>query len=209
MTEPIESEYDETPLAEPEEGEGEEETTEDNGRDLAYMVPETEVAWDELPSFNDDPSDLSEDSGDGDQDENSDPSADFKMDLSTLRTAETSILAEANGAVDKYEEVRALVASVKDTVFGQGATSKGDGGSGHTSLSAGYNPSADKETKNPFAEAGEAFGAEMNPAQERALLQVASSLNKLGEYIARLNHSGQVYAQADRQSHFPDPPPTT
>lgn len=209
MTKPIESQYDETPLAEPEEGEGEGETTEDNGRDLAHMVPETEVAWEDPPSFNDDPKDLSSGGGDDDQDENTDPSADFKIDLATLRTAETSMLTEANGAVTKYEEVRALVASVRGTVFGQGATSKGDGGSGHTSGQAGFNPAAGRKTKNPFAEAGEAFAAEMNPAQERALLQVASSLNTLGEYIARLNHSGQVYAQADRQSRFPDPPPTS
>lgn len=208
MTKPIESQYDETPLAEPEEGEGEGETSEDNGRDLAHMVPETEVAWEEPPSFNIDPTDLSS-GGDENQDENTEPSADFKVDLATLRTAESAMLTEANGAVNKYEEVRALVAAVKGTVFGQGATSKKSSGSGHTSSRSGYDPDAGKKTKNPFAEAGEAFAAEMNPAQERALLQVASSLNALGEYIARLNHSGQVYAQADRQSRFPDPPPTS
>lgn len=46
----------------------------------------------------------------------------------------------------------------------------------------------------------------MNPAMERALLKVGSTIEKLGEYIALLNHSGQIYAEADRKSRFPAPP---
>ncbi|MEK8146538.1 hypothetical protein NKH18_50565 [Streptomyces sp. M10(2022)] len=118
-----------------------------------------------------------------------------------MRTAETSMLTEATGAVTKYEELRTLVASVKDTVFGQGATETKESGGGYNSL--GVYLAEEDDVGAPFAEAAGKFAAEMNPAQERALLQVGSALNKLGEYIALLNHSGQLYAETDRLSGFP------
>ncbi|MFK4272260.1 hypothetical protein [Streptomyces milbemycinicus] len=209
MTEAIDSKYDETPLPEPEmvdeDGDGAADPSEDNGKDLSYLVPDPEVVWDVPPSFNIDPKDLSG-GGDGPQSEEiTEPSGDLRVDLGALRTAEKSILTEARGAVDKYEEVRALVAAVKDTVFGQGAKDAYERG-GDNSNSMSYDPQQGKSVDNPFAETGETFAAEMNPAMERALLEVGSTIEKLGEYIALLNHSGQVYAEADRKSRFPAPP---
>ncbi|MFE7979548.1 hypothetical protein [Streptomyces shenzhenensis] len=210
MTGPIDSQYDETPLPEPEmvdeDGDGAADPSEDNGKDLSYLVPDPEVVWDVPPSFNIDPRDLSG-GGDGPEPEKiTEPSGDLRVDLGALRTAEKSMLTEARGAVDKYEEVRALVAAVKDTVFGQGATDKYERG-GDNSNSMSYDPQQGKSVDNPFAETGETFAAEMNPAMERALLEVGATIEKLGEYIALLNHSGQVYAEADRKSRFPAPPP--
>ncbi|MFF2852332.1 hypothetical protein ACFVT5_39370 [Streptomyces sp. NPDC058001] len=209
MTGPIDSQYDDTPLPEPEmvdeDGDGVADPSEDNGKDLSHLVPDTEVAWDVPPSFNIDPTDLSG-GGDGPEPEEiTEPSGDLRVDLGALRTAEKSMLTEARGAVDTYEEVRALVAAVKDTVFGQGATDTYERG-GDNSNSMSYDPQQGKSVDNPFAETGETFAAEMNPAMERALLEVGSTIEKLGEYIALLNHSGQVYAEADRTSRFPAPP---
>ncbi|MGP4005639.1 hypothetical protein [Streptomyces sp. 4N124] len=209
MTEPIDSQYDQTPLPEPEmvdeDGDEAADPSEDNGKDLSHLVPDPEVAWDVPPSFNIDPTDLSG-GGDGPPPEEiKEPSGDLRVDLGALRTAEKSMLTEARGAVDKYEEVRALVAAVKDTVFGQGATDRYERG-GDNSNSMSYDPQEGESIANPFAATGETFAAEMNPAMERALLEVGATIEKLGEYIALLNHSGQVYAEADRKSRFPAPP---
>ncbi|WP_329074605.1 hypothetical protein [Streptomyces niveus] len=210
MTEPIDSQYDETPLPEPEmvdeDGDGVGDPSDDNGKDLSHLVPETEVAWDVPPSFNNDPQDMS--GGGGDEpppEEVAEPSGDLRADLGALRTAEKAMLVEARALVDKYEETRALVAAVKGTVFGQGATDAYERG-GDNSNSMSYDPQEGKSVANPFAATGEAFAAEMNPAMERALLKVGSTIEKLGEYIALLNHSGQIYAEADRKSRFPAPP---
>lgn len=210
MTDPIDSKYDRTPLPEPkdEDGDGEPDEqpkSDDYGKDLSDLVPETKVAWDVPPSFNLDPKDMSS-AGSGDPEEITEPSGDLKIDLGALRTAEKSMLTEARGAVAKYEELRAKVFAVKGDVFGQGAKDPNPEGSGYTSLGAGYDPRVGGEHDNPFAATAETFAAEMNPAQERALLQIGSTLERLGEYIALLNHSGQVYGEADRQSRFPDPP---
>ncbi|WP_328356094.1 hypothetical protein OG800_16060 [Streptomyces sp. NBC_00445] len=207
MTEPINSKYDTTPLPAPKEGEGGGEGDPGPEKDLSGLVPTTEVAWDTPPSFNIKPTDLSSGGG-GDEppdQEVTEPSGDLKIDLGAMRTAEQSILTETRGAVDKYEEVRTLVVSVQDTVFGQTAMDEYER-QGDNTGSQGYNPQVGESYPNPFAETGQKFAAEMNPAMERALLHVGSTLEKLGEYVAMINHAGQVYAETDRQCRFPDPP---
>ncbi|MEW2519465.1 hypothetical protein [Actinacidiphila alni] len=203
MTKPITSKYDPTPLPETTDDGSTPTPSPDNGKDLSSLVPETHVAWDVPPSFNTDPKDL--DGGGGDPKQITEPSGDLRIDLGALRTAEKAMLTEARAAVAKYEELRAKVEAVKGHVFGQGAQDPNDH-SGYTSLAAGYDPQEGKTHDNPFAASGATFAAEMNPAQERALLQIGSTLERLGEYIALLNHSGQVYAETDRNSRFPDPP---
>jgi hypothetical protein len=204
VTGPITSKYDTTPLPEPAAGDDAGTKSADNGKDLSSLVPVDRVAWTAPPSFNVDPTDLPG-AGSGATTTLTEPSGDLKIDLGALRTAENGMLTQARGAVAKYEEVRAKVEAVKGHVFGQGAQDANDH-SGYTSLAAGYDPQAGKTHDNPFAASGVTFAAEMNPAQERALLQIGSTLEQLGEYIALLNHSGQVYAETDRQSRFPDPP---
>ncbi|ROQ77133.1 hypothetical protein EDD95_3634 [Streptomyces sp. CEV 2-1] len=207
MSGPIDSKYDTTPLPEPEkpaDGTAPEPSA-DNGKDLSGLVPEDKVAWDTPPSFNLDPKDVNSSGSNPPEPKPGPPSGNLRVDLASLRTGEKSMLVEAREAVAKYEEVRAHVASVKDTVFGQTAKDKADTGEGHTSLASGYKP-PQEDSDNPFASAAREFAAEMNPAMERALLQVGSALEKFGEYIALLNHSGQVYAHTDRESRFPPPP---
>ncbi|MEU7044698.1 hypothetical protein AB0A77_27075 [Streptomyces varsoviensis] len=204
MTDPMTSKYDTTPLPE---GDGDDKPSPDHDKHLDGLVPTDKVAWGTPPSFNNDPQDIPSDKGSEAPDKNYTPSGDFKIDPSTLRTAETSMLTEAKGGVAKYEEVRKKVMAEKGYVFGQGAQTKVTEGEMHTSLASGYNPKAGTHyERNPFADSAEKFGADMNPAMERALLQVGSTLEKLGEYIALLNHAGQVYGHTDRESRFPDPP---
>ncbi|MCS0603528.1 hypothetical protein NX794_20255 [Streptomyces sp. LP11] len=207
MSGPIESAYDTTPLPEPDEsdGDGSQEKSADNGKDLGGLVPEDKVAWETAPSFNQDPQDIGDGGDQPDKKDPGPPAGDFGVSLSSLRTAEASMLVEARAMVAKYEEVRTHVVAAKDTVFGQTAKDKPDDGEGHTSLEAGYHPPAEA-SDNPFAPAAREFAAEMNPAMERALLQVGSALEKFGEYIALVNHSGQAYGHTDRESRFPAPP---
>ncbi|WP_394427741.1 hypothetical protein [Streptomyces sp. SGAir0957] len=199
MTDPITSQYDTTPLPE---GDESDEPGADHGADLSGLVPQDKVAWSTPPSFNDDPKDSGSGGGDSPPEGGTEPSGDLRIDLGSVRTAETAMLTEARGAVAAYEEVRAKVASSKDSVFGQGAKEPGR----YVWNPASQGSSWQEGEDNPFAEAGETFAADMNPAQERALLQVGSALEKLGEYIALLNHGGQVYAHTDRESRFPAPP---
>ncbi|MEK8146537.1 hypothetical protein NKH18_50560 [Streptomyces sp. M10(2022)] len=60
MTDKYASQYDDPP-EEVEETDEESDPSPDNGRDLSNMVPEVEVAWEDPPSFNTDPTDLSSD----------------------------------------------------------------------------------------------------------------------------------------------------
>ncbi|MFI9809519.1 hypothetical protein ACIHEJ_35170 [Streptomyces sp. NPDC052301] len=200
MTDPINSQYDTTPLPDPE-GDGSDPGP-DHGKDLSGLVPTDQVAWGEPPSFNTDPQAIPKDQGGGDSPPPTAPSGDLRIDLSAMRTAEKSMLSEARAAVATYEEVRAQVMAKKDTVFGQGAHTDGHYRNLNEKSYDNYVPGKD----NPFAPAGEQFAADMNPAMERALLQAGMALEKLGEYIALINHSGQVYAHTDRQCRFPDPP---
>lgn len=201
VTDPINSQHDTTPLPPRRGGDDQSEPGADHGKDLSGLVPTDKVAWGEPPSFNDDPKKIPSDSGSEEQGD-TDPSGDLKIDLGAMRTTEKSVLTETRAAVAKYEEVRSKVMATKDSVFGQGAKEQGK----YVFNPATQGQSWQEGEDNPFAEAGAQFAADMNPAQERALLQVGSALEKLGEYIALINHSGQVYAHTDRECRFPDPP---
>lgn len=206
MTGPITSKYDTSPLPPDGDGDGGDATHDTGAPDrLDGLVPVDKVVWTTPPSFNDDPKD-GEAGGTKPGANEAETTADLKIDLEAMRTAERSMLAETRGAVDKYEELRKKVAAVKDHVFGQGAQDDNAQGEGHTSLASGYDPSVGGKHDNPFAAAATQFGQDINPVQDRALLQIGSTLEKLGEYIALLNHSGQVYAHTDRESRFPPPP---
>lgn len=201
VTDPIDSQYDTTPLPAAEGGDDQSEPGPDHGKDLSGLVPNDKVAWGEPPSFNDDPQKIPSDSG-TESPAPGDASGDLRIDLSAMRTTERAMLTESRAAVATYEEVRAKVMAKKDTVFGQGAKSQG-----YYSNRLNHDGYVFVNGKdNPFAPAGEQFAADMNPAMERALLQAGMALEKLGEYIALINHSGQVYAHTDRESRFPDPP---
>lgn len=202
MTDPINSQYDTTPLPAVDDSADAGDLGPDHGKDLSGLVPTDKVAWGEPPSFNIDPKKIAQDPGTEPPVAAAELSGDLKIDLGAVRTTERAMLTESRAAVAKYEEVRAKVMAKKDTVFGQGAHTDGHYNNLNEKSYNFYTPGKD----NPFAPAGEAFAADMNPAMERALLQAGMALEKLGEYIALINNSGQVYAHTDRESRFPEPP---
>ena len=177
----------------------------DKGDDLSYLDPTVKVAWSTPPSYNEDP----QGSG-GKPDDTTAPSCEpVKADLSSMRTAETTMLGSARTAVGDYTELRTKVLAVKDSVFGQQLVDKTDdskmqGLTGSTGGSAG-DPDGDDDPQ-PMKEPGKEFADSINPAQEKALWQIANALEAVGQYIAAVNTAGQSYGKTDRGAKFPTPP---
>ncbi|MBO8190329.1 hypothetical protein ITI46_01155 [Streptomyces oryzae] len=204
MTERIDSEYDEHPLEPPpddekEDAEGGDSADDfpDKDKDFSDSVPEVSVEWTEPPSFNNDPPKVGGGTGDGDT--AIPPANAFYISLSSMRTAEESMLSDARTAVSKYEELRQNVAANKDTVFGQELQG------GHSTVD-GEGKMHAYTYDSQWAEPAKEFASVINPIQQKVLAQIASVLQATGEYIATLNAVGQMYAKADRKSVFPDPP---
>ncbi|MDN3354935.1 hypothetical protein [Actinomadura sp. DC4] len=202
MSDPIKSQYDQHPL------DPNDHSHDDDKVDLGNtQSPELNVAWTKHPSFNNDPRDIDEgpDSGAA----NNSPATDaqeFSIDLQSVGTQVESMLTTARGLVSQYEALRSKVLASEGTVFGQKSLEDPD--EGFFDFSDGvYTPPADS-TPQPtvWAEPAQKFATTMNPAQEKALQNIGNTLERVGEYIALVNHSGQVYAQTDRQSIFPAPP---
>jgi hypothetical protein len=170
--------------------------------------PELNVPFDKHPSFNNPPKeeDSTATAESGKQKPPPD-TPDFHIGYEALGSQVDSMLKTARDLVAKYEDLRKMVKDGEDTVFGQKSLAdKGgiryeqdpldDGG-------AFYN-----EDPKPtvFAKPAQEFAAGMNPVQEKGLQYIGGALEVLGEYIALVNHSGQVYADADRKSEFGPPP---
>lgn len=199
MTEPIQSQYDPDPLdpdAEPEKP---------DDPDLGNtQSPELEVAWDKRPSFNTDPTPIDQD-GSGDQEEPTGTAGDFSVNLESVGVQVDNMLATARVLVSRYEALRNKVLSTQGTVFGQ--TSMNSEDDGYFDFSTGMYWDWDNEpTETVWAEPARQFAENMNPAQHKALQHIGGVLELIGEYIALVNHSGQVYAASDRNSRFPPPP---
>lgn len=206
MTDPAKSKYDDSPL-DPN-GQGDDQQPDLGNTDS----PELKVAWDTRPSFNDDPKDIIEKSGGEPGGEAAQLDVDkIKIDLNSTRTQVESMLTTSRVLVQAYEDLKAKVLGDKDTIFGQQSMTGGfQDTPGRTYLAPGtYNPPAETHhSAAQWQEPAKKFAEGMNPVQEKALQSIGSTLELLGEYIALVNHSGQVYAYADKQSNFPPPPPT-
>lgn len=180
----------------------------DAGKDYGYLVPNLQVAWSALPSFNNDPQDTG---GNGDGKEDVPSCGPIEVHLGTLRSAEQRMLDSSRTIVDDYENLRNKVLSVKDTVFGQNATVKeikgGQSGvDGNTYNGAGAGVRHEETVPSPIHDLANKFAAEINPAQEKVLWQIANTVEIVGQYIAAVNRAGQAYGRADRLSMFPGPP---
>lgn len=160
-------------------------------------APELKVVWDRRPSFNLDPHD-SGSSGESGQSPDASP---FKIDLRDVAAQVDSMLATSRILVAEYQALKARVMNGKDTVFGQNSFIKHDAGS--HAMQYGL---SDSKADTKFAKPGQKFAASMNPIQDKVLQQIGATLELVGEYIASVNHSGQVYAYSDRHSRFPAPP---
>jgi hypothetical protein len=199
MVERQDSKYDPKPWEPPAEGEESEDTSEGFfgiPTELSSGVPTVSVHKEALASFNKDP----EGAGGKPTDEIP-PVPEFGINLASMRDSEEFMLADAKTAVDAYEELRKKFMAEKDSVFGQGQTYE-------ESVWGGPGTAADTTTSpSPWAASGEEFASQMNPLQEKVLVQIGSVLESVGEYIATLNRVGQMYSAADRKSVFPEPPP--
>ncbi|MGW7487217.1 hypothetical protein [Streptomyces sp. NPDC054786] len=200
MTEPIKSKYDPNPIK-PGGGDGDHTPDPDRGEDFTDRIPEDTVVWTTPPSYNQKPGDWSQSgSSQNNSDKDAGDVAHLLADLTAMRETEVSMLSDARTAVAKYEEVREHTLAAKDNIFGQHATVEEKQSQNYTG------PPTISEVDSPFAHSAQNFASHINPAMEKGLSQIGGILESLGEYIALINHSGQLYAQADRKANFPDPP---
>lgn len=172
----------------------------DKGKDLSYLVPTVAIGknWSTPASFNDDPP-----GGSSKSDNKPTPSVDsITVDLGSIRSAETTMLGAARTAITDYSTLRDKVMAVKDTVFGQTAVETVKS----RANSDGVNSPYDHTQNSPVQDPAKKFAEEINPAQEKALWQMANALEIVGQYIAALNAAGQSYAKTDRASNMPPPP---
>jgi hypothetical protein len=207
VTDPITSQYDEHPF-DPNDHSHDEDPKPDLGNTDS---PVLKVAWDTHPSFNLDPKDISEEQGSGDpSSQDSGDANDFQVSFDALGTQVNAMLGTVRGLVTQYEDLRTKVMATEGTVFGQTSMHKGADWGTYDSFSHQWTANSESSQQpypTVFAKPAQDFAAEMNPVQEKTLQSVGAALELVGEYIALVNHSGQVYAAADRQSLFPPPPP--
>lgn len=199
-----ESKYDPSPLEEPsddDESSGSDEDFPDEGKDLSGGVPDVNVMWEGTPSFNIGPQGGSSGGGSNDDDDMVNVRR-FHMDATSVRAAEENMLTETRSVVSSYTQLKEKVASEKGTVFGQGLTYWRE------QVSSGYAQSmAPRDPELITSEfAGDDIAKVLNPIQEQVLAEIGGLLGTTGQFIAMINRTGQAYAQADRESKFPEPP---
>ncbi|MDH2393569.1 hypothetical protein QCN29_33365 [Streptomyces sp. HNM0663] len=166
----------------------------DHGKDLGYLVPNVSVSWGVLPSFNNPPPG-SEQQGGGDVDEDVPATPPIRVDLSGVRATEITLISAARTVVDAYQGLREHVLSVQDDVFGQNDTD--------LEKDPTYYATSAQEVPSQIQPIAREFAASMNPAMERALYFMGTTLELFGEYIALINRTGQTYSEVDRNARFP------
>lgn len=203
MTKPLTPKY--GPAFDPN-AQGDSKKDPDKGKDLSYLVPSERIApgWSPPPSYNLDPPNSG--SGGGNSGD-APPCGPIRADLSSMRSAETTMLGSARTAIGDYHALRDKVMSVKDTVFGQQLVdTEPDSYSAANQAAEGGPSPYDHTEKNPMQGPGQKFADSINPAQEKALWQIANALEAVGQYIAAVNTAGQSYGKTDRGAVFPPPP---
>jgi hypothetical protein len=165
----------------------------DKGKDLNYLVPNVSIGWNSLPTFNNPPS--GEQSGDVNTSTDVPETPPIRVDLGGMRDTENSLLSAARTAVDAYQGLREHVLSVQNTVFGQHEMDWWKDPSSYMSPTI-ERPSEIQPIAREFAEA-------MNPAMEKALYFMGTTMELVGEYIALVNRTGQTYSEVDRHARFP------
>ncbi|GAB2799976.1 hypothetical protein GCM10027176_00030 [Actinoallomurus bryophytorum] len=199
MTDPVKSPYDRHPFDPNDHSHDNENSNPGN-----TTSPHLNVAWERHISFNTPPKEITEDaSGMPGAPPGSEPDAeDFSINLQRVGTQVDSMLGVSRELVTEYETLRAKVLGSESTVFGQNTHARAQTYQGYTTFDSGYS-----DQPSGWVAPAKDFAAKMNPAQEKTLQSIGAALELVGEYIALVNHSGQIYAQADRSSYFPDPPP--
>ncbi|NEA41776.1 hypothetical protein [Streptomyces sp. SID11385] len=210
MASPYTSKYDTSPLTGDNDQSDGDKTDEDSGKDLSYLVPQVSVAWENPPSFNLPPRDPG---GSGGTSKDVAQSGPFLMDGPSVRGAEQSMLGGLRTSSAAYSSLRGKVLATEYEMFGpkekaqplaaMNSTTPGNSSGGTSNMPDG---DTDPEGQAQLTEMAQHFYASMKPAMEKALWQIANSLELSGQFLAMVNRAGQTYAQMDRACVFPEPP---
>jgi hypothetical protein len=178
----------------------------DKGKDLSSEVPQLAVPapWNSSPpSFNDDPPKVP--AGAGELPKNIPLTWEFKINMASVRAAMGGMLSDTQIMVGLYQELRNTVFAAKDDVFGQNALVRYNTPSG-ASVMSGSPQVRDDIVPSKIQQPARAFADSINPAQEKALEQIANSIELVGRFIAGVDRAGQSYGAADRKAEWPAPP---
>jgi len=199
MTDPAKSQYDKHPFDPNDHSHDNEQSNPGN-----TTSPHLNVAWQQHPSFNTPPKEVNQDAaGMPGASGTTTDAEDFSINLERVGTQVDSMLGVSRELVTEYEALRSKVLGSESTVFGQNTHART---STYNSYSHTWSDSGYGDSPSGWAKPAQDFAAKMNPAQEKALQSIGAALELVGEYIALVNHSGQVYAESDRKSFFPPPP---
>jgi hypothetical protein len=137
------------------------------------------------------------------------------VDLGSIESAENGMLAQSRQAVSEYMYVKQQVENAINggVIWGQQATKTVTRQTNTTFYGAtgGGSGPAQPTTVEPdqaIQQAAQQYAAVMNPVMTEVLRQIADSVESVGQFIVGLNRSAQLYAYADKNSFFPDPPPS-
>lgn len=206
MADPITSQYFPRP---PDDAGGNSGTT---GNDPAYsdsQVPDVTMGWDswnDLPSFNVDPTGATTSSGTGAPTGTPLNETPLSVNLITMRSIERDMLAATDRAVEAYTALKAKVESAISggAIYGQVDT---DQTPVDTTTSGGQPGQGYMRTDpSPLQGPAKDFAAKMDNYQRGALIGIAKALDVVGSYIAAINIAGTTYAYTDRHAKFPPPP---
>jgi hypothetical protein len=131
---------------------------------------------------------------------------DIAVTLSGITTAEQAILDTARTVmVPNYTELKNLVMSTKDYIWGQHIDILDLPGGGVSSMDG----SANAALFDPavIAASAQKWADDANPAQDQLLASAAGALETVGQFVAALSDAANSYASADNNSFFPVPGP--
>ena len=129
----------------------------------------------------------------------------YNVSPGSVNDAANTILADTQGAVDTYEQLKTTVNSTKGWIFWAPTDNPTipvyDSGSetpknGPQGPPTGYVPANDP---NP------AMTAQLSAVEDNLLLEIADSITLAGQFVDQLNNAMQFYAKADKSSVLPVP----
>jgi hypothetical protein len=182
-------------------------------------APVLSMAWTQIPDFTGDiHKTAGTDAGESTADAN--PHNAISVNLSSIRAAETSMMATTASVVQDYNALHEKVLTAMNTegFYGENATYYASWGVSHDSSidlnqyyangGATTTGGADQiHDDTNIRNMANQFAPIINPMMSRALRQFGDTVTAIGQVINYINLAGQSYTVADRHSHFPPPDP--
>ncbi|MFY1672099.1 hypothetical protein ACN27G_19360 [Plantactinospora sp. WMMB334] len=144
----------------------------------------------------------------------------FEVSTGDIEDRVIAMVSEAEGQVRDYNEFKAYVAARQGWIFSVGDESAiGADGDPYANEDSGYFPhmvsGMQQPQPAPDDHNGEYYGAsreqvtQINTYMNNLLMACADVIHLVGQYALAVDNAGQIYANVDYASKFPDPPALT